>query len=441
VLRGDERRAFDEASDRGIFSNTYAQTLASGGNDRPMGVGPMDAFNRAAAYLFNGMEHKNRMSTFLAAYRLGRNTGMDHDAAMDHAVRLTWLSHFDYTNANRPRWLQSDFAKVAMLFRQYAWGVTYALGRNFRNMTRMDSGISPEERATATKAFAGLLTRGALFSGVTGLPMYWVAEHVLNMVFGDKDRPFDSTAAMKAQLTQHLGQFTSDAITDGPMSAITGAALHNGASYNDLWYKPPQAELKTRDYVTDAMGQFMGAVPAVATNAATGADLMLQGHVERGLEHFLPPEFAAFAKAVRYSREGVTNLQGEPVVSRDALTNKDLFLQAIGFTPQKVADAYAQNTAIKNIDKSLKERHDYLVNRLVLAASMGDSQAIDEAMADIGHFNEKNADLPGIQIRPHALISSARNHFKNQAEAINGVRLGKGMYGLEQQYGAQEPPK
>lgn len=437
TLRGDERTAFDEASDRGIFSNTYAQTLASGGNDRPIGVGHIDAFNKAAAYLFNGMEHHNRMSTFLASYRLGRTSGMDHEAAMDHAVELTQLSHFDYTNANRPRWLQNDFAKVAMLFRQYAWGVTYALGRNFRNATRMDAGVTPEARVEATKAFTGLLARGMMFSGVTGLPMYWVAEHIMNMLNGDEDRPYDSTAALKSQLVQHVGQTAADAITTGPLGALTGAALSHGASYNDLWYKSPSSDLSTKEYVTDAMGQFMGAVPAVATNAAQGADMIAHGNVERGMEHFLPPAFAAMAKAARYSREGVTNTQGEPVVDRNQLDNRDLFLQAIGFTPQKVADAYAQNSAIKNIDKALKDRREYLINRLVLASSMNDTDEIDQALTDIGRFNEKNADLPGVQIKAHGLISSARNHFKQQAEAINGVRLPPGMYGLQQQYGAQ----
>lgn len=436
TLRGDERRAFDTADQMGMFSSTATQTLASGGAGEPMFTGTYYHVQKAMGYLFNAMEHHNRQTTYLAAYRLGRTQGMSHDAAVNHAGDLTWDSHFDYTNANRPRVLQNDAAKVALLFKQYSWGVTYRLAREARDM--FNSELTPEQNVMARKAFAGLLTRGMMFAGASGLPLSWVATSVINAIMGDKDRPFDAEAAAHASLEQHLGKFAADAIMTGPVGAVTGASLSNGASYNDLWYRPPSRDEKPQEQWSDLTGQMLGAIPAIGTNIATGASMMHDGQVERGFEHFVPPEAAALMKAYRYSQEGVTNLRGEQVLTRDELDNKDLFLQAIGFTPQKVADAYAVNTALKNVSQAVQDRREQILNHLQVAAGMGDSDEIDNAMAEVEHFNTVN---PGIAIAGKSIITSMRDRFKQSAEAINGVRLPPGLNDLRDTYGPATEPQ
>lgn len=432
-LRGDERRAFDTAAEMGVFSNTNTQMLANGGAGEPMFTGAYYHAQVAMGYLFNAMEHHNRMTTYLAAYRLGKMQGMSHDAAVNHATDLTWDAHFDYTNANRPRVLQNDFAKVALLFKQYSWGVTYRLAREARDMFNKD--LTPVQNVQARKAFAGLLTRGMMFAGVTGLPLSWVAEGVINAVMGDKDQPFDSKAAAHKILSDSMGQTAADAVMTGPVGAITGASLSGGASYNDLWYRPPSREETPPEQWSDLMGTLGGAIPAIGTNVATGAMMMHDGQTERGFEHFVPPEAAALMKAIRYSKEGVQNLAGETVISRDELDNRDLFLQAIGFTPQKVADAYARNTALKNVSKVIMDRRSQLENRVAVAASMGDDDEISGAMDDIDAFNTRN---PGVMIPGKAIVSSMYNRYKNQAEAVNGVKLPPGLGGLYDQYGASQ---
>ena len=124
-LRGDERRAYDTAADMGVFSNTNAQMLAKGGGS----TGPKSAILKWSTAMFNAAEHLNRMSTYMAGYRLGRTQGMDHDAAVEHGMDMAWRSHFDYGNTNRPRILQNDVTKVATLFRQYEIGMAYRLVR------------------------------------------------------------------------------------------------------------------------------------------------------------------------------------------------------------------------------------------------------------------------------------------------------------------------
>jgi hypothetical protein len=123
-LRGGEREAMEAAKDQGVFMNTCAQSLASGGEGKPLGSGFMDTYARASSYLFNSIEHKNRTTTMLAAYRLGIKQEMTHAEAQQHAIDRTWDAHLDYQTGNRPPVLQSDTAKVLGLFKQYSLRVS-----------------------------------------------------------------------------------------------------------------------------------------------------------------------------------------------------------------------------------------------------------------------------------------------------------------------------
>ena len=63
---------------------------------------------------------------------------------------------------------------------------------------------------------------------------------------------------------------------------------------------------------------------------------------------------------------------------------------------------------------------------------MDDDKEVAALQAQIEHFNSEN---PGVAIGGKGLVSSFRNHFKNQAEAVNGVRLPPGRSNLRDTYG------
>jgi len=428
TLRGNERKMFDEAKDMGMFSNTNTQMLASGGEGKPIGNGAYDKFTKVVGYMFQKMEEHNRQTTLLAGYRLGIQKGLSHDDAAKQARQITWDSHFDYTNANRPRYLQGNTAKVAGLFKQYSLGVTYRLAREFADTINSDK--DPASRRASAMAFGGLVGRMMMFAGVTGLPLYWAAEKAVNTVMGTQDQPYDMTAALHKHLNDALGETAGDAIMTGPVGAISGASLSGGASYNDLWYRPPSQEETTSQQMSDALGQLLGPIAAIPLNVATGVDMMRHGNVERGLEHFLPPEAAALAKAVRYKTQGVNNMSNEPVVPKDQITNKDLFLQSVGFTPQKIADANARNAAIKNIDKEITDRRTLLSNQYELAVLNNDEKAQSSLMPQIEKFNEANPGMPIGKGLEAGVMAKARRGATAQA----GVNVAKGNEHLEDEY-------
>ena len=437
LLRGDERQAMEDAHNQGVFANTWAQTLASGGEGAPMGSGYVNAFMRNSSFLFNKAEQLNRESTYLAAYRLGRKQEMTHAEAQEHATSVAYDAHFDYASTNRPRPLQSDAGKVLGLFKQYSWGVTYRLAREFRNSVRMDGGLSPGERAQAMRTFGGLIGMGYMFHGVVGMPFHWAVSAILNSVFGDKDHPYDSDEAMHEYVEQAAGTTAANAVSYGPVSAITGANLSSGASYNDLWYRPPSRQMSASGYALDALGQFAGAVPGIALNAAAGATLMSgpEGNIERGFEHFVPPEAAALMKTLRYYREGAQTLGGDSVLSPDEVSNRDLFVQALGFTPLDMTNRFAKNASVQNLAEDIEKRRSDIMESYSIAATMGDGDGVQRWMDAVQHFNDEN---PSYAIMPEALYRAAVNRYKEQAESVNGIRLPKALRGLEYEYGSEQ---
>jgi hypothetical protein len=425
-LRGPERKAFDDANARGLFSETFTQNMMSGGSGGPISQNPLLKYG---SYMFNAMEHHNRMTTHLAAYRLGVTQGLSHDAASAKAQQLTWDSHFDYTNANRPRYLQNDFMKVAGLFKQYSLGVTYRLARESADMINKEK---PEDRAMARHAMASLMGRMMMFAGVTGIPgLYWAAEKAVNAWMGTDDKPYDMTAALHKSLQDHMGKTAADSIMTGPAGAVTGASLSSGASYSDLWYKSPMRTESPEDTVYDGLGQALGPLAALPINAAQGAGQMLHGNYERGLEHFLPPEAASLAKAVRYATQGATNTEGQSILPGDEqIDSKDVALQALGFSPQKVADAQRRNASISNIKQAITDRREQLSNKYETAMLAGDQRTADSIMKDIEKFNETN---PGMAIGK-GLARGALGMAKRNATATQGLNLPPGLSNLEQEY-------
>ncbi|MRN48213.1 PLxRFG domain-containing protein, partial [Brucella sp. 10RB9212] len=118
------------------------------------------------SYFFHKSEVINREVTALAAYRLARNSGMRSERAIEAAHDLTWKVHFDYSNSSRARVLQSDFAKVALVFRSYQMNMIYRIVRDAQQAFK---GESKEVRREAVYQLTGALGMMALTSGVTGI--------------------------------------------------------------------------------------------------------------------------------------------------------------------------------------------------------------------------------------------------------------------------------
>lgn len=434
-LRGDERLAFDEAKRIGLFDKTMAHDLAQIGEE---GMDYGSVRNRVmnlASWMFHQAEEFNRQTTFLASYRLARRKGMSHDDAITQAEDITWDSHFDYSNTNRARYLQNDAAKVLLLFRQYAANMTYRLARDFNDSLR---GASKQQRHEARQRFTGMLGQTMLFAGASGMPLWWLASGVLSTIFGDDDKPYDAEAEMRAWLSKHYGEGVSSSVMDGPVSAMTGAAINSRVGLNNMWVQEAPSGMKGKELGLFYLGQAAGPLGGLAVRAFDAAAPAPDGFGERALEKVTPKAVGDVLKSIRYAREGVTTQRGDVVVPAEQLTTRDLFLQGIGFTPYKASLQYEKNRTIGEYSTQIMGRKTMLKNKLYLAAHNDDPQGVKDTMQEILTFNRKN---PSVAIKANDLVSSAKARARYSAEAVNGLHVEPGLRYLYQHFDSSKAPR
>ncbi|MGQ8876583.1 PLxRFG domain-containing protein [Delftia sp. NA_296.1] len=416
-LSPDEKAAFDEAVRSGVIDVTMAHDLAgiAQGEDRNVSHKLRPVMN-AASWMFHHAEKFNRQVTFMAAYRLARETGTSQQQAYQDAVQATYDGHFDYSANNRPRIMQGNVARVLLLFKQYGQNMVYTLVRNAQQAL---AAAKPEDRAAARKALAGLLTTHAMAAGVLGLPMVTTLLAAASMLGGDDDEPWDAQVAMQNMLADAFGQKPAEVLSHG-LSRLTPWDISGRVGLDRLILPDVQEGLEGQRLGDAAMAAALGPVAAIVTNALKGVQEMSEGRYQRGLESMVPSVLRGPLKAWRYETEGVKDKTG--IVVQDEVDAAALWGQAAGFSPSSVRNAYEGKSAIVGQDRALQARRSALVEQFAMAAMAKDEEGKSEAREAIQRFNEKN---PGRRIQPMQLAQSVRMREKRIREAEDGVYLPK----------------
>jgi predicted GNAT family acetyltransferase len=417
-LRGDERRAFEEAERTGLFEKTQAHDLAGLSEE---GIDYSSKWRKAAevaAYLFHKTESANREVTFLAAYRLAREKGATHDEAIHKGEELTWRSHFDYSNTNRPRYIRGDIPKVFFLFKNYSLHMSYRLIRDFNDSIR---GATPEAKKQARVRFGGMFLQSMLLSGLSGLPVVWTVARLLESMFDEEDDPYDAQEAFYAHLADQYGGDAAMAIMRGPIDWLTGGTLSTRVSLSQLWFREPDASLEPSEVFSHYLGELAGPIAGIFEDATqAGVALSKTGDPLRAMEYLTPKAIDDQLKWMRFMREGALNFRGEEYMSKEEFSNRSLFLQALGFTPSDLQQRYDEMKGIRNTEARILGRRQALMDQLFVAARTGDQRAVRDVMAQITQFNTTN---PGGAITADTIINSANARRSAAESTLRGVRL------------------
>ncbi|OWG18817.1 hypothetical protein KDK82_2297 [Delftia sp. K82] len=416
-LSPDEKAAFDEAVRSGVIDVTMAHDLAgiAQGEDRNVSHKLRPVMN-AASWMFHHAEKFNRQVTFVAAYRLARETGTSQQHAYQDAVQATYDGHFDYSANNRPRVMQGNVARVLLLFKQYGQNMVYTLVRNAQQAL---AAAKPEDRAAARKALAGLLTTHAMAAGVLGLPMVTTLLAAASMLGGDDDEPWDAQVAMQNMLADAFGQKPAEVLSHG-LSRLTPWDISGRVGLDRLILPDVQEGLEGQRLGESAMAAALGPVAGIGINALKGLQEMSEGRYQRGLETMAPSVLRGPLKAWRYETEGVKDKTG--IVVQDQVDAAAVAGQAVGFSPSSVRNAYEGKAAIVGQDRALQARRSALVEQFAMAAMAKDEEGKAEAREAIQRFNEKN---PARRIQPMQLAQSVRMREKRIRDAEDGVYLPK----------------
>jgi hypothetical protein len=437
-LRGDERDAMLEARRIGLFEKTQAHDLA-GVSEHGAAANYNSAYSTFVDYgsmLFHSAEVLNREVTFLAAYRLAIRRGDGQEAAIKIAEKLTWDSHFDYNNANRPVFMQKNAGRVIFLFKQYSLNMTYRMIRDFRDgfirgEKLGNKNLSVEERNKAAKRFGGMMTMVSLFAGYHGLPFFLTApiELMLEAMLGDEDEPYDAKDAFRVYLSDMFSPEAAEWIMKGAVDAGLNATLSSRVSFGQLWWRDPNVNTDGEAIMTDVLMDLAG--PVISTVAQIGGTSIdvVRGEttqVNRAVEKMTPKVLRDLMRAFRYSTEGALtqHIPQDTLIEPDDFNAWDIGLQMFGFTPARLTLAYEQNSYYRNASGKLQRRMDVLTNQVMIAYFADDKKAIKEAWADIDKWNKAQPRLPinGQKLR-RSMTSRARRHALSEG----GINLPRNM--------------
>jgi len=430
-LRGDERDAIVEARRIGLFEKTQAHDLAGVTETGEAGYGGAWQYVvEKGSWMFHKMEQANREITFLAAYRLAKAKGISHADSIIMAEDLTWDSHFDYNNENRPRWMQGNMLRVLTLFKQYSLNMTYRMARDFKDMVTRD--LPKEQRKEAMQRFGGMMMMAWVFSGLQGLPAIFSqgVPWVLEAVFGDEDEPWDATDALRVYLAEMFGAKGAEAIMKGPVDALAGPTVSSRVALSSLWWRDPSVYDDDEAAFTHIVMEMLGPIPTTIKDVTIGtARAWSEGHPDRAFESVTPKFFKDILRARRFAVDGALTWHSPPSVllKPEEFTTLDLFWQAFGFTPARLTMQYEQNRAIKFVELGLRERRQRVIDKYMVALFNKDKKALSEANEAIGKWNRSN---PSLAIMGDSLTQGALTRYDRMATSRGGVTLPDNLYYL-----------
>lgn len=203
ILTGDELAAYNRAVADGTIDVTMAHDLAgiSQGEDAKV-TWALRPVMKVASFMFHHAERFNRQATFIASYRLAKESGAGLEAAFEQAKKATYDGHFDYSASNRPRIMQGNVARVVFLFKQYGQNMIYTMSRQAYLATQS---LDPKERAEARKQLGGMLVLHAAAAGALGLPLVGALLSAASFIGSDDDEPWDAEVALKNAMADAMG--------------------------------------------------------------------------------------------------------------------------------------------------------------------------------------------------------------------------------------------
>jgi hypothetical protein len=439
TLRGDEYRAMVEARSMGVFEKTQAHDLtglAEAGIEGTYG-GFEHKATEVGAYLFHKAEQLNREVTFLAAYRLARKRGDDHDSAVMLAEDLTWDTHFNYNLSNKPIWMQGNWGRVITLFKNYSLNMTYRLARDFRDGVLRNQSIPKEARTRALRRFTGMIGMTYLMAGYTGLPtlMTMPVSLIMEAIFDDEDDPYDFDTEMWKSLSEWMGPEAAHWVMKGAVDGGLGLTLSDRVSLGNLWWRDPGYNETGREKWQHIFMELMGPVPSTAIEITTNLEGVVSGEElrrQRAIEAMVPKAVKDVLRTYRYATEGALtrHVPADVLLEKEDFNVLELTYQLVGFVPAELSRQYDQNAAINRAKDALQKRHDSLINRYMLAQFENDKKEMAEAMTAIGEWNQAN---PYHTISFETLERSRMNRLRRSALNRNGVSLPPKWYWLHEE--------
>ena len=296
-----------------------------------------------------------------------------------------------------------------MVFKRFAFSMYYML---FDTMMRSlpikgATGEQLEAIKAARKQLAGVYGMSALFAGVKGMPLYWIAEAAYNMFQEDDDDDFDTV----------MRGFIGDFAFKGPVNYFTNLSIADRVGWTDLLWREQKGSKADASALSQFMETLLGAPYSIADSILRGKDLIAEGQYERGIEAMLPIGIRNILKGGRYAIEGANTLRGDAVGD---VNGYNAAMQVLGFAPADLMKQYEENAYMTEKGKAIKSIEKNALKKYYAAMREGD---VDGMMDAREKLFELGAKYPDLKISEKTINQSVKARDRISAEMYQGVSL------------------
>lgn len=330
---------------------------------------------------FRVTEQMNRMSTFIAAYRIGQDekqlAGRDLYQFAQEAVHNT---QFRYDEANRPALARDPIWAILFTFKSYPIYMLEMIETLYRQ--------SPS-------AAVVMLTSLAMAAGINGLPfaedMQDLVDTIAQRLFGS---PFNSKRAIrniaKTASESIVGADLSSVVLNGVVNEVTGMSF---ASRVGLGNMIPGTRLGAADNdYGRTMNEILGPVASIVTGALHGAESLTKGQFLDAFKQAGPQAVQNAIKGAEEAAKGyATDNQGRKLVDVSEL---GAFMQTLGFSPASLSKAYEMDRMDKQTVAFYKMVRDDFTKEFVQAMVDNKPEKAQEIITSLGKWNQAHPDMP-----------------------------------------------
>jgi hypothetical protein len=443
-LTDNERDAIDQMTARGVSQSTYAN-LVYGERDvvtrtsstvlGKAGYIGAEGARLLTSSLMHNIERMTREGVYLASYRLGVKRGLDHDAAINQAVKDVNEALGNYDISNRPRWTQRGLGKMVFQFKMFPLHTTLLLLTNFAKMMPF---LNKEgKKAAATKFFGIYLTAGSI-AGLSGIPFFSSSLGAIATAFKamqeeddwpDELKDIDAkTWFREVFLPEHLGAVSiggipvSQILDAGPLNALTGYAIAERIGLSDLFGRDMKEMKTAREGVAQVVMELAGPSAGLVLAFADAYDAYQVGDIQKMQERLAPAVLRNILVASKIADEGIMDAAGNPIVAPEDVSTGMLAAQAVGFrtaTASKVSDVGAK---LKGDVQKIVNQKTLIENRIKVQARKGTDESFDK-MVDIidSEVTKFNSKYPSHRMTIGGIREMVTNDLKVRAQSRLGI--------------------
>lgn len=377
-LPADVRAELQQLATSGIMNVTLSHDMGRWGSDGNALVSRMEFKLRRFSEM---VEAVNRVATAMTAIRLEKAKGATSEQAIAYASEVLNNTHGDYSGYASPRFMRHPVGRVMTQFRKFQI-IQAGMFTRLAHEAFIDGQATAADKAIAKRALAYNVGHMAVLGGMTGLPLYGLANAImmgLSSMFGS-DEPWDT----EQKLRDALGNDTLSLLLTRGIPAAAGVDLSHrvgaGQAYSLLPYTDTKLERGGAEkIIVGATGPAIGGLGVRAWNGV--ADIW-HGEYWRGLEELVPRGVRDAMKGVRFQASGLTNTKGDLLMDSSDISLAASLGQALGLPTTSLSERGRAAGVVYETTQHFNNRTAALKNRYIKARNAGDTQAQAELRED-----------------------------------------------------------